>query len=473
VSKEEQKLFEKLLAERESLLQIIKSKDEKLDELLALVKAQSEQIAELLARLGTDSTNSSKPPSQDGPAARTRSLRGKGQRKPGGQAGRAGTTLEMAANPDFVIEYRPQCCGDCGRSIPRNAQPIGFEARQVFDIPEQVNLETTEHRLLQIECGNCLAITQAQGPVGVTRQVQYGQRINDLSVYLVAAHHIPLDRCSKLLGDVFGASISPATINKNLLKAAEAITNHVRPVITHILVNSPVAHADETGFKVAGKTKWAHSFSNPQGTWIEVHDKRGTEAIDDIGIIPRFTGTLVHDAWRPYDKYPGIRAHQLCCAHLQRELQKVRDIHDHPPGQWCWAEQTQNAISSIIANPVGSGNERHLILSALAAAPNDPTNGESLARKHAALRNRIFDRLDDYLRFTTNELVPATNNPAEQEVRMIKVKQKVSGGMRTLKGANAFAAIRSYLSTARKNSVKPLQAISTLTTQTPWAPALP
>jgi len=455
------------------LLNIIAEKDTKLDELLITVQAQSEQITELLARLGTNSTNSSQPPSQDKPTTRTRSLRGKSQRKPGGQVGHPGATLAMSPNPDTIVEHHPTCCRHCGHRIPTNAPSLGYQARQVFDLPPKLDLAITEHRLITVRCPHCLATCQGHGPDHVRRQVQYGQRIGALSVYLVAYHHIPLARASNLLHDLFGALISPATINKMITEAAQVINKKIRPTIHQILINAPIAHVDETGFNIAGKTRWAHCFSTPQATWIHVHDKRGCEAINTIGILPHFTGTLVHDAWRPYDTYPQIKAHQLCCAHLQRELQPVIDIHDHPPGAWCWAEQIQAALSTMITDPTTVKKGRHLITSAPAAAETDPTTSPKLARKHATLRQRITTRLEDYLRFTTNPDIPATNNPAEQEIRMIKIKQKISTTMRTIKGAQTFCTIRSYLATAHKNHTPPLTALTTLTSPNPWLPTQP
>ena len=196
--------------------------------------------------------------------------------------------------------------------------------------------------------------------------------------------------------------------------------------------------------------------------------------MDEIGILPDFTGTLVHDGWAPYDTYPGVAAHQLCCAHVLRELQAVSDQHAHPDGAWCWAVQTKDALTSIIADPATVTTGQHLIRSALAVAPaDDPDPPGKTGKKHAALRRRLTARQDDYLRFTTDPAVPATNNPAEQEIRTVKVKQKVSGCMRTLQGAVTFASIRSYLSTARKHQIPPLQALASLTSDNIWLPATP
>ena len=446
----------------------------KIDELTSIIKAQAEQIAALLARLGTDSTNSSKPPSSDGPAAKQRSLRTATGRKPGGQKGRTGKTLEMVENPDVIEDHYPQRCRGCDSRVTANGASAGFEQRQVFDLPEDISLAVTEHRLHKAECRRCGQVTAADAPAGVTRQVQYGARVSSFMTYLGAAHHISLSRASELAEDLFDAPISPATINKMMTDAASTIASRVKPVIGDILASGAIAHVDETGFKIGGKTKWVHTISNPIATWIEVHDKRGKQAPDDIGILPRFTGILIHDAWAPYDKYDQVTAHQLCCAHVLRELKAVRDVHDHDAREWCWSAQTSDALASAIHDPGQVSDARYLITSALACAGSDTKAASGkLGAKERALGRRLSNRLNDYLRFAKTDGVPPTNNPAEQEIRAVKIKQKMSGGMRTMKGAQTILAIRSYISTARKNGKKALEAISSLSAPTPWLPALP
>lgn len=441
-------------------------------ELKALIKAQSEQIAELLARLGTDSSNSSKPPSQDGPGARPRSLRRSAGRKPGGQQGHKGNTLQMVATPDFVIEHRPDQCSGCAQKLAKSLPGVVAEARQVFDLPPMV-LEVTEHQLVEVQCRKCGTRTKGQAPAEVVRQVQYGPNLAAHCVNLVARHCIALEQCAEYVKGTFGQPISPATIDRMVATAAKRITAEFKPVAATILLAGRYAHADETGFKVAGKTKWVHSFSNPQATWIEVHDKRGSDAPNEIGILPKYRGILISDAWGAYNKYPLLAGHQLCLAHLLRELNAVMDTHAHQDGQWCWAEQISYAFTSIIADPESVERGRHLIISALAAAGTDTANRDGkLGKTAAALQKRIHTRIDDYLRFATEDL-PATNNPAEQEIRMVKVKQKTAGCMRTMTGANNFTTIRSYLSTARKHTINSLDALASIFTAKMWLPAIP
>jgi transposase len=430
------------------------------------------RVAELLARLGVDSSNSSKPPSQDGPGAKPRSLRSKTGRKPGGQTGHRGATLQMVADPDRVVEHRPSQCSGCGNNLPDRLPGVVVEARQVFDLPP-LDIEVTEHQLIEVECRRCGSATKARGPVEASRQVQYGPNLKAHCVNLVARHNMPLEQVAEYMKGTFGQPISPATINTMVTTAAGIIIEMFKPVATEILLSGRYAHADETGFKVAGKTEWAHSFSNPQATWIEVHDKRGSAATDEIGILPKYRGILICDAWGAYNKYPLLAGRQLCNAHLLRELNAVMDTHNHDQGQWCWAQQISDAITTVIANPQTVGQQMHLIISALAATASDTNNqAGKLGQKAEALQRRIRNRLGDYLRFATEDL-PATNNPAEQEIRMVKLKQKIAGSMRTMTGANNFAAIRAYLSTARKHGTQALTALASAFSNEMWLPATP
>jgi hypothetical protein len=194
----------------------------------------------------------------------------------------------------------------------------------------------------------------------------------------------------------------------------------------------------------------------------------------DIAILPAVTGILVRDGLASYDKLQHVAGFQLCVAHVMRELQAVTDSHQHQVGQWCWAEQAKDAFSALIHDPGTLTTNRHLIISAITCAASDPSPPATLALQHAALRRRLRKRLDtDYLRFATNPGVPPTNNPAEGEIRMVKVKTKVSGAMRTTTGANAFLAVRSYLSTALKNHIGYLDALTTIFTGQPWLPTQP
>ena len=278
--------------------------------LTARVGELTVQVADLAARLGANSSNSSRPPSQDGPGAKPKSLRKRTGRRPGGQPGREGATLEMVADPGVVEEVRPDSCGGCGRHLGKRLPSLGAERRQVFDLPP-LALEVTEYRLHEVECPGCRLVTKAQAPVGVGRQVQYGPGVQAWLVNFHARQYGTYQRGAEHFEDTFGQPVSPATIAKFVAQAALRITGGYKPVAAAILAGAEYAHADETGFKVDGKTHWAHSISNPAATWIEVHEKRGKEAVNHIGIIPKITEVLIHDAWAPYDSYQNVAA-EVC-----------------------------------------------------------------------------------------------------------------------------------------------------------------
>lgn len=442
-------------------------------ELEAKVAELEAENRELKAAARLSSRNSSLPPSKDGPGAPPRSQRRPSGRKPGGQAGHEGVTLAMVAEPDDVQEHRPSSCGSCEHPLAGDGVVVGVERRQVFDLPE-VAVRVTEHRLMSVVCPDCQAVTKASGPACASRQVQYGPGVAAVASYLVSYQHLPYQRAADLLSDLLGTPMSAGTLVALHEGLAQTIRGEFEPVAADLIAAAPVAHVDETGFKIGGALQWVHSISTPTITWLARHARRGKDATDHIGILPRFTGILVHDAWAPYDKHHTAAGHQLCCAHLLRELQAVTDNHDHPGGAWCWAEQVAHAIRAVIADRGREPEARRLITAAIhTAMRSDPDINGKLGKKSAALRKRLAARIDDYLRFTTDPAIPATNNEAEQQIRMVKIKAKITGGMRTATGADHFLTLRSYLATARKHAIRPLDALRTAAHGNTWLPATP
>lgn len=249
------------------------------------------------------------------------------------------------------------------------------------------------------------------------------------------------------------------------------------------IAQADVAGFDETGLRVAGKLHWVHCARTGKYTLITCHPKRGRTGIDDAGVLARFTGVAVHDAWAPYDTYldPG---HQLCCAHALRELQGVADLAA-PESDWCWAGQAADAlvaIQNLVADAVAAGastlDENALATqlqlyrcAAQIGITETAARGDTITKRHNALARRLIDRQDDYLRFTTNWRIPPDNNGSERDIRMIKLRQKISGCLRTLTGAKQFCAIRSYLSTAAKHGRQFFDTLIMLAEGRPWMPA--
>lgn len=439
-----------------------------------------ERIAELEARLKQNPRNSSKPPSSEGlakPAPRPRSLRKKSGRKPGGQDGHKGTTLAQVARPDREIRHEPGCCGRCGAGLA--GRPVtGVERRQVFDL-QPVRGEVTEHQLIERECG-CGHRAKGTAPAGAEAPVQYGPRIAAVIVYLYAGQFLSKDRTALALAELFGIPLSSGTVAALTARAAgrlDGFAEHARGQIAA----SDVAGFDETGFRVQGRLAWVHCARTGKYTLLMVHSKRGRQAIDAMGILPRFAGVAVHDAWAPYDTYTSPD-HQLCCAHALRELQAVADAA--PQGQWCWATQAAEALTAMqelvreaisqeqnaVDPDVLAAQVRLFRSAALIGVSQTAARSGALMKKHNALARRLRDRQEDYLRFTSDLRAPPDNNGTERDIRMAKLRQKVSGCLRTMTGAHQFCAIRSYLSTAAKHGLGFFDALVMLTAGEPWMP---
>jgi transposase len=447
-----------------------------------LARAQ-ERIAELEDRLRRTSRNSSVPPSADGlakPPPRSRSLRKKTRRKPGGQDGHPGTTLAQVAKADREVRHEPGSCSGCGAGLA--GRPVtGIERRQVFDLPP-VTVKVTEHQLIERQCG-CGRRTRGAAPAGADAPVQYGPRIAAVIIYLYIGQFLSRKRTAQALAELFGVPLSPGTVAAITARAAGKLDGFLERVRGNITA-SDVAGFDETGFRVAGRLHWVHCTRTGKYTLLMVHSRRGRKAMEAMGVLPSFAGVAVHDAWAPYDTY-GSPDHQLCCAHALRELQAVTD--SAPGDEWCWAAQAADALTgmqALVSEAIAQGRDAldpaalaaqiHSYRSAvLLGARQTSARSSPLMRKHHALARRLAGRQDDYLRFTADRRIPADNNGSEGDIRMAKLKQKVSGCLRTLAGAQQFCAIRSYLSTAAKHGLPFFTALVTLTEGRPWMPDAP
>ena len=470
----------------EQLAALVAAQERTIAQLQARIAEQDARIAELERQLSASSRNSSRPPSTDGlgkPAPK--SLRGRSGRQPGGQPGREGRTLRQVATPDEVVVHEPGACAGCGSTLPAEGPPAGIVRRQVFDIP-QITVRVVEHQLLSRRCAGCGALTGAAGPAGVTAPVQYGPSAAAIAVYLCLGQHLPVARTAGLLGELFGTPMSVGTVAAWTSRAAaglEPVTAAARTALTR----AELVHADETGLRVAGRLHWLHVACSTRFTVLFCHRRRGKEAIDAAGVLPHCTGIVVHDAFAPYARYRQA-THALCNAHLLRELIAVVDSHAaHPPprsgavpGGWCWATQIIDALLALKAvTDTGAlpdagtlaAHRRLIVSAALVGASAEGGPPGAVGRRHRALARRIRRRLDDYLRFTVDPRVPFDNNSAERDIRMVKIKQKVSGCLRTLAGAQDFAAMRSYLSTAAKHGRRPFDVLTELTSGNVWIPA--
>jgi transposase len=452
-----------------------------IEELRARVAVLEVENAELKRRLGMNSTNSSKPPSSDSPFTKPapRSLRRKSGRKPGGQPGHPGSTLALVGDPHERRRHEPGPCTGCGADLA-DAPEVGMERRQVFDLPPMA-VRVIEHQLIARRCG-CGATTCGAAPEGVAAPVQYGPRVTAIVLYLYVGQFLSKKRAAQALAELFGAPVSEATVAAMTARAAAGLDGFLTEVGDRI-AEAEVAGFDETGLRVAGRLAWVHCARTSSYTLITCHPRRGRDGINDAGVLGRFRGVAVHDAWAPYDTYVDA-AHQLCCAHAQRELAAVTDLAG-PDVDWCWATQAGDALvamQKLVAQAITAGADAidpdaldHQVQLYRSAAriglAQTAARSSTAMRKHHALARRLRDRQDDYLRFTANWRVPADNNGSERDIRMIKLRQKVSGCLRTLTGAQQFCAIRSYLSTAAKHGRTFFDTLVMLAEGRPWLPA--
>jgi len=422
-------------------------------------------IITLLAdRLNLNSTNSSKPPSSD-PNRVKRPREGIGK-KAGGQNGHIGTTLQKVENPDKVEEIKVD-----RRKLPAGRyRQVGFETRQVFDI--DISRVVTEYRaqILENDKGNRFV---APFPEGVTKAVQYGIGLKAHSVYMSQFQLVPYNRIQDHFADQLNVSVSEGSIF-NFNNEAFRLLGDFENLAKIELAASDVAHADETGINIGGKRLWLHCASNDGWTFYYPHEKRGTDAMDDIGILPRFKGILCHDHWKPYYKFDCT--HALCNAHHLRELTRAWE----QDGQE-WALKMRNLLETInqkvndAGGALGAQESQKYRLKyrvRLKEAeiecpePSGPRKKGKRGRIKKSTSRNLLERLRDYekdtLRFMDNVRVPFTNNLGENDIRMTKVQQKISGCFRSMDGAKIFCRIRSYLSTCRKQGVKASEALDLL-----------
>ena len=436
------------------------------------------RISALEAQLGMNSSNSSKPPSSDGYAKPApKSLRRKSGRKRGGQPGHPGATLTQVAEPDETRVCTPKHCA-CGRNV-ENDSVHHVERRQVFDLPEKL-FEVTEYQLVAKRCAGCGQVVCADTPPEAPAHVQYGPRFRAAMVYLRNYQLLPYQRLSQLFEDIFGAPVSKRTIESAQQQAYEALAPFEQEVRRQ-LESAPVLHADETGMRVDGKRQWFHTLSTPSLTLYQTHAKRGCKAIEDNGVIPVFKGVLVHDCWGPYFRYGD--EHALCGAHLLRELVGICENDGH-----CWAHELA-ALFEMMAETTAALGDRPLsepltrwfeqtyddILYRGEQDLPPPQKirgkrGRTKKSKAANLHGRLVTHRDSVLRFLSSPAVPFTNNLAERDIRMVKLREKTSGCSRTFSGAATFARIRGYISTSLKQGKNLLQNILDAVNQNPWIP---
>lgn len=392
-----------------------------------------------------NSNNSSVPPSQD-PNRQTKSLRKKSDKKVGGQKGHKGFKLSQIGSPDKTIFHDIIVCECCKAQLPDKG---AIKSRQVFDIP-RVKIEVTEHQIISKVCNRCGKKNKTNFPKGLVQEAQYGNNIKAFGVYLQNYHMIPFARCTEIIYDLTGHKISAGSL-ANFQKVSYKKLENFESEIQKILLQSVVLNADETGIKINGILNWMHVLSNEFASFFGSHPKRGKEAINDFGIIPLYKGNLVHDRFSPYFSYEC--EHSLCNAHILRELLYINET-----SQSKWAKDLSNLLVNVhksIKNGKMFSEKNY---------KNILNRYQSIIQPTLENYNKVFKKTKEeklafalekhkylFLKFIKEKEVPFDNNQAERDLRMIKVKQKVSGCFREPKYAEYFARIRSYISTLKKN----------------------
>jgi transposase len=478
----------------EAVIELVEGLVEKLEKL-------EERVEALESKNNKNSSNSSKPPSGDGFGKKTKSLRTKSQRKTGGQVDHPGSTLEWSTEVDVIIEHKVEQCHECGTSLA--IEPVQTVwARQVYDIPP-IELLVSEHRAEVKNCPHCGVENQAEFPPFANSVVQYGPRLKSMMVYLMEGQLLPSARTCEVLSDIVGVSVSEATLFNTRSQCCEQLAP-IANTIQAAIIDSQVVHfadeialrspqrafhqADETGLRVNGKLWWLHVACTDGLTYYFVHQKRGGEAIDEMGILPTFQGKAIHDGWKSYQQYNCD--HFLCNAHHLRELMFIWEQY-----QQAWAigmlillgsiksivDEARTDQTPLTDDVLQAFQTRYQTILDEGLAVNPPptppptrhrrkSGGRPKQSPARNLLNRLQNQQASVLGFMSDFDVPFDNNQAERDVRMVKLKQKISGTFRSESGAQMFCRIRGYISTLRKQGVNVLDAFISLFSGHPQSP---
>jgi transposase len=443
-----------------------------INEFTGKIKVLTERVDELESQLKKNSNNSSKPPSSDGlkRTKRTRSQRKRSGKKSGGQNGHKGKTLKQVETPDELISLSVERCNCCGESLESH-DPEGHDSRQVFEIPK-ISIHVTEYQAEIKNCPHCGTVNKADFPEGVTHKVQYGNYLKSIASYLRNYQLIPLERTKEIFEDIFSVPLSEGTLVNITSKCSESLHEFNKWVIKK-LTHSQVVNFDETGVNCGGTLHWLHSAGTELLTSYIIHEKRGSDACDAMGILKEFKGTAVHDHWQSYFKYSCD--HSLCNAHHIRELTFVHEHHKQK-----WAHKMIVFLRELKSEVEKSGEKGKLLelcrmkyyerrynrILREGFSLNPPPKVEKVKKRGRKKKGKVLcllERLRDYrketLAFMYNTDIPFDNNLAERDIRMVKVQQKVSGLFRTISGAEQFCSIRSFVSTVRKQGFNILDAL--------------
>jgi transposase-like protein len=417
----------------------------------ALIASLVAKVEELEARLKKTSKNSDKPPSSDGPRKGTvKNSRVKTGKQSGGQPGHKGATKGLHPQPDTIVNLVPQTDCVCGGTV---MQTDAFTVRQRTDLAP-LKVITAEYRAIEGVCAKCGKVHKAEFPEGVTSTVSYGESIQSILTYLNIYQLLPLKRATELMEDLLGIKVSQGTIVNTNNQAYESLAEPEK-LQKEEIIQSDVAQFDESGMRVCGTNYWLHSASTKTCTVYTIHPKRGKAAMDEMGILPQFRGTAVHDHWKSYYSYEC--AHAECNQHILRTLAYLfENLGQNWAGEMaCLLLRAKRHVDlTKLFDPQAASLAQDdikiyegIYRAILAAEESHKANAPVDARR---LLNRLAEYEQESLLFMHDFDVPFTNNLAERDIRMPKAKQKISGGFRSEEGAKAFARVRAFVSTTKK-----------------------
>jgi transposase len=465
----------------QDLINSIPAMQEQIVSLSDKVEKLEARKQELESQKDKDSHNSHKPPSSDGLKRVIKPTRIKSNKSSGGQHGHKGSTLAMVEKPDHVVNHAVTECAACGITLKKVHAHV-FHCRQEFDIPV-VRMEVTEHRAEEKECPCCKSISVASFPHGITKAVQYGNRVKAKTLFFMQYQLVPNERLCETLKDLYDCNASEGTVHNWARGLYEDLQDSENAILERIRY-SDVIHVDETGVYCLSKLQWLHVASTKKLTYYQMHPRRGQEAIDFIGILSNFNGTVIHDCWGPYFKYQIN--HGLCNAHILRELIFAAEEDKQP-----FARELKILLLKIksVVNRARLHGRTTLSASTLqsyekqydeclALGYNDNQRNKKVAHKRGRVKQtksfNLLERLrlyrDAILVFMYDFQIPFTNNLGERDIRMFKVRQKISGTFRSEQGAEIFCRIRGYISTARKNGMRVFEAILNALEGNPFMP---
>ena len=441
--------------------------------IILMVDKLEKRIKELEARLNMNSTNSSKPPSTDNKLTKSKKpTNTNSKKKRGAQAGHKANNLKIVATPDIIEVLLPKKCSCCNSSL-KNIDSSKYEKRQLFDLPD-IKMKVTEYQAHSLKCTKCNTINKAEYPENINATTQYGNNLKSFVNYLNTYQMLPYERIVETIEDISSHKIAAGTIYNFLSSNYEKLENF-ESKLEESLLNEDILHSDETGANIKTNLHWIHVVSSSVMTYYMLHQKRGRVAMDAMGIIPNYTGVLVHDHWSPYNHYRNCN-HSYCNAHILRELNGVTqkdgvvwsqalhalltnmNIAVHKAKKSNKTALSQEQIKKFIKNyeKIIKGAKNYYPL------PEKLTKrarGRPKQERGKNLLDRLSKYQDETLRFLSDFKVPFTNNLAERDLRMIKVKEKISGSFASFRGGEIFCRIRSYISTLKKNNISVLQGL--------------